>query len=244
MARKPERMLVTAALGAALLLAARVSAEPRVPVQEAEVAPPGRVVIGAKNFTESHLLAEMMALVIEAHTDLTVVRRTGLGGTLVCFEALTEGEIDLYPDYTGTGWSVVLKEEGAVPGPLQAFLHVRERFLELYDVEWLSPFGLNNTYALAMDAGRAEELGVHTISDLRAGQDPSCAFGFSVEYLNREDGWARLAPNTTTSSFASACAGSSTRSPTTRSWPASSTCVDAYTTDAQARALRPARPGR
>ena len=193
MAQRADRVFVAAALGAALVLAARVSAEPPAPPQGAEPAPSGRVVVGAKNFTESHLLAEMMALVIEAHTDLTVVRRTGLGGTMVCFEALREGEIDLYPDYTGTGWSVVLGETEKVDSALQAFLHVQERYRELWDVEWLAPFGPNNTYALAMDEGRAQELGVRTISDLRAHQD-EIRIGFSIEFMNRPDGWAGLAP--------------------------------------------------
>jgi osmoprotectant transport system permease protein len=152
-----------------------------------------RLVIGSKNFTESRILGEMLALVVEAHTDLEVEHRSGLGGTLVCFAALQSGDIDLYPEYTGTGWSIVLKEPGRISDPLRAFLHVETRYRELYDIEWLRPFGLNNTYALAMREDRAEALGVRTISDL-VPHGPDLDVGFSIEFINREDGWPGLGP--------------------------------------------------
>jgi len=153
----------------------------------------GRVVIGSKNFTESRILGEMMALLIESRTSLEVEHRSGLGGTLVCFEALRAGQIDMYPEYTGTAWSIVLKEEGRISDPLQAFLHVESKYRELYDLEWLQPFGLNNTYALAISEKKAEELGVHTISDLLP-YGPKLKAGFSIEFTSREDGWPGLGP--------------------------------------------------
>jgi len=151
------------------------------------------VVIGSKNFTESHLLGEMLALLVEANSDLTVEHRSGLGGTLVCFAALESGEIDLYPEYTGTAWSIVLKEPGRVADRLETFLRVQAAYRSRYDLEWLRPFGLNNTYALAMPEDRAEELGVRTISDL-ARHAGNLRAGFSFEFTNREDGWPGLAP--------------------------------------------------
>jgi osmoprotectant transport system substrate-binding protein len=151
------------------------------------------VVIGSKNFTESRILGEMMALLLEEHTDLAVEHRAGLGGTLVCFTALEGGELDLYPDYTGTGWSIVLKEPAKITDPLHAFLHVQEQYRERFDIEWLQPFGLNNSYALAMVGARADELGVRTVSDLRA-HAAGLTAGFSIEFMNREDGWPGLAP--------------------------------------------------
>ncbi|MGE3190971.1 MAG: glycine betaine ABC transporter substrate-binding protein, partial [Vicinamibacterales bacterium] len=155
------RRLALAAVVAAAVVAAGGGA-PAVTAQE----PAGTVVIGSKNFTESRILGEMMAILIEANTGLTVEHRSGLGGTLVCFTALERGEIDLYPEYTGTGWSIILKEPEKIADRLRAFLYVQNAFRERYDIEWLSPFGLNNSYALAMRESRAEALGVTTISDL------------------------------------------------------------------------------
>ena len=151
------------------------------------------VVIASKNFPESHLLGEIMKVLLEETTDLEVVHESGLGGTLICWEALRAGEIDLYADYTGTAWSIILKETERVSDPMQAYLGVQSRFRERYAVEWLAPFGLNNTYAIAMNEPLAAELGVRSISDLRA-HGASLRAGFSIEFVKREDGWAGLSP--------------------------------------------------
>ncbi|MFP5379063.1 MAG: glycine betaine ABC transporter substrate-binding protein, partial [Vicinamibacteria bacterium] len=152
-----------------------------------------RLVIGSKNFTESRILGEMLALLVEAHTGIEVDHRSGLGGTLVVFTAIERGEIDLYPEYTGTAWSIVLKETARIDDPLRAFLHVQARFRERYDLEWLPPFGLNNSYALALREDQAEALGVTTVSDLIP-HAPALRAGFSIEFVNREDGWLGLGP--------------------------------------------------
>ncbi|HUF49097.1 MAG TPA: glycine betaine ABC transporter substrate-binding protein [Vicinamibacterales bacterium] len=152
-----------------------------------------RIVIGSKNFTESRILGEMLALLIDEQTDLVADHRSGLGGTLVCFQALQNGEIDLYPEYTGTGWSIVLEEPGRIADPLRAFLHVQAEYRRRFGIEWLRPFGINNTYALAMREDRAEALGVHTVSDLRP-HAGSLRAGFSIEFMSRADGWPGLGP--------------------------------------------------
>jgi osmoprotectant transport system permease protein len=146
------------------------------------------LVVASKNFTESRLLAEILAQLIEARTDLDVEHKANLGGTAVCWEALLAGEVDLYVEYTGTAWAVLLKESGAIADPLQTFLHVQAESRRRFDVEWLPGFGLNNTYAMALDAQRAAEWGVTRISDLAKVGDRVRA-GFSVEFINREDGW-------------------------------------------------------
>ena len=148
--------------------------------------------VGSKNFPESRLLGEMMAQLIEARTGLEVEHRSGLGGTLICFEALKRGEIDLYPEYTGTAWAALLKETETVVDPMRAYFHVQSECRRRFDLEWLAPFGLNDTYALAMSADKARELGVETISDLvpLAGQ---LSAGFSFEFLERADGYPGLA---------------------------------------------------
>ena len=151
-----------------------------------------RIVVASKNFTESGVLGELMAQTIEAYTDLEVVRRFDLGGTMICWGALQQGEIDVYADYTGTAWAIVLKERGRIADPLRAYFHVRQRYLELYDVHWLDPFGLENSYALAMREDHADELGIRSISDLIPHQE-QLRGGFSVEFGDREDGWKGLA---------------------------------------------------
>lgn len=150
-----------------------------------------RIVVGSKNFTESNLLGEMIAQTLAAHTELEVEHARALGGTLVCWEALKTGEIDVYPDYTGTGWSIVLKEPGKITDPLRTFLHVQAQYRERWDVEWLQPFGLDNRYALALDPAKAAALDLRTISDLAA-RGTQLRAAFSIEFLNREDGWPGL----------------------------------------------------
>lgn len=151
-----------------------------------------RIVVGSKNFTESTVLAELMAQIVEEHTGLVVERRHELGGTSVCFEALFAGDIDLYPDYTGTCWATVLKRQERIVDPLRTFLEVETYLRREHDIELLPPFGLNNSYALALDAQRAEELGVETISQLEPYADQLEA-AFSIEFNDRADGYPGLA---------------------------------------------------
>lgn len=151
-----------------------------------------RIAIGSKNFTESGVLAEILAQTIEEHTSLKVERRLNLGGTMICWTALQSGEIDLYPEYTGTGWAALLGETSKVTDPLVTFLSVSRRFEDEFQIRWMEPFGLNNTYALAMPEANASELGIKRISDLLDHQSQLSA-GFSVEFGNREDGYLGLA---------------------------------------------------
>ena len=147
--------------------------------------------VGSKKFAESAVLAELMAQVIEARTDYVVERKLNLQGTMLCWEALRTGEIDLYADYTGTGWATILGRVDAAPDPLRTFFEVQRVCREQFDVHWLEPFGLNNTYALAMRADRAEELGIRSISDLRVHQRDLRA-GFGSEFGERADGYRGL----------------------------------------------------
>src|SRR5690606_8811481 len=86
------------------------------------------VVVGSKQFTESRILAEIIAQTLEAHTQLEVRRRSNLGGTALVFAALQRGEIDIYPEYTGTGWSVLLGRDTPIRDPLHAFISVQQAF--------------------------------------------------------------------------------------------------------------------
>jgi len=140
------------------------------------------IVVGSKNFTESYLLAEIMAQTLEGD-GRTVVRRFGFGGTKICFDALVAGEIDVYPEYTGTLHQVIVTGD-AGDAALRAGLHK-------LGVLMLPSFGFNNTYALAMSEERAAGLGIERITDLAA--YPELVAGYSLEFLNRPDGWPGLA---------------------------------------------------
>ena len=150
------------------------------------------LVIGSKGFTENRILAEVMAQLVRARTDLEVELADGLGGTLVVFAALREGEIDLYPEYTGTGWAVVLEEPRATGDALRTYLHVQQGYRRRFDIEWLPPFGFSNGYALAVRTPVAERLGLASLSDL-ARHAGELRAGVSHEFLSREDGWPGLA---------------------------------------------------
>ena len=141
------------------------------------------IAIGSKTFGESYLLGEIFAQLLEAE-GFEVERRFGLGGTLICTEALQQGEIDVYPEYTGTITQAILRSdipatEAAVAAPL-AHLGLRT----------LPALGFDNTYAIAVDGGRAEREGLATVSDLRGRADLVVAF--SNEFLERDDGWPGL----------------------------------------------------
>ncbi len=141
------------------------------------------IVIGSKNFGESYLLAEIAAQVLEAK-GFDVRRQLGLGGTLICYEALKNGEIDLYPEYTGTLSQAVLKLSG---NPDREQIN---RSLAPDGLELLAEYGFNNTYAIVVREALAEQLGLQAIGDLR-GQNLD--FAFSHEFLQRQDGWPGLA---------------------------------------------------
>lgn len=148
------------------------------------------IVIGSKNFTEQLILGDMMAMLIENRTDLTVERRFCLGGTMICHGALVNGEIDLYPEYTGTGLTAVLREQSTADSD-EVFDFVAREYRDRFDAEWLSPFGINNTYAIAVRAKDAKRHGWETISDLQSSAGDLSA-GFTAEFSERPDGYPGL----------------------------------------------------
>lgn len=150
----------------------------------------GVVTIASKNFTEQFILAELMAQMIEDRTDLTVDRRFNLGGTMICHGALTSGEADIYPEYTGTGLTSVL-EMDVISDPDEAYTTVRTAYPERFDLEWLEPFGFNNTYAITVRRKQAQEEGWETISDLEPHAENLVA-GFTGEFMERPDGYPGL----------------------------------------------------
>lgn len=139
--------------------------------------------VGSKKFTESVVLGELVRwLVVDAGEEAVHYRE--LGGTQLVYQALLQGEIDCYPEYTGTISEEILPGQGA-----STVSEIRSA-LESQGVGVSDPLGFNNTYALAMRRERAEELGIESISDLN--RHPDLTFGFSNEFLDREDGWKNL----------------------------------------------------
>ena len=129
------------------------------------------VVMGSKGFTEQYILAEIYRQLIEGQTRLRVVSRTGLGGTQICFDALRNGAIDFYPEYTGTGLLVILQPPAATLKtlPMQAdsvYAFVNREFASQYQLTWLKPLGFNNSYSLMMRRKQAKALGIKSISEL------------------------------------------------------------------------------
>ncbi len=134
--------------------------------------PPGTVTIGSKVFTEQYVLAEMLRQLIERRTTLRVAAKTGLGGTQICFDALRTGGIDLYPEYTGTGLLVILQPPQSVLDLLRGdrtavYDYVKQQFAARYQLDWQSPLGFNNAYALMMRNTQAQRLNIRTISELK-----------------------------------------------------------------------------
>jgi len=128
--------------------------------------------IGSKIFGEQYILASMYAMLIEGNTNLRVETKTGLGGTKICFDALTNNQIDMYPEYTGTGLLVILQTPQPVIKKFKGdkekiYDYVQQEFYKRYDLQWLKPIGFNNAYALMMRRAQSEKLHIRSISDLK-----------------------------------------------------------------------------
>ncbi len=141
------------------------------------------VAVGSKKFTESVILGEMVTSLARTH-GFQAEHRRELGGTRLLWNALLAGEIDVYPEYTGTLIREILHGQ-VLPTdvPLGSVLAKS-------GVALTPPLGFNNTYALGMRREAASRLGIHTIADLR--RFPDLQLGFTNEFLDREDGWQRL----------------------------------------------------
>jgi osmoprotectant transport system permease protein len=140
--------------------------------------------IGAKNFNEGYLLSEILAQLLEDN-GFQVDRKYNLGGTLICFEALKNREIDIYPEYTGTITEQILQSEQRIP-----LSELKMRMEEEFNLSISDPLGFNNTYALAILPETAKKYALDCISDLQ--RVPDLAFVFSYEFLKRQDGWKNL----------------------------------------------------
>ncbi len=141
------------------------------------------IIIGSKKFTESYVLGEIARRALN-DAGVAAEHRQGMGGTIILWQGLRGGQIDAYPEYTGTIGQEILKN-----GHQQSFQEIRDA-LGKFGVGMTEPLGFNNTYALVMRRSEAQRLGVRTISDLR--KHPQLRFGLTHEFLDRQDGWRPL----------------------------------------------------
>jgi len=140
--------------------------------------------LGSRNNTESIILSHIMGQLIEDQTDLDVLYKENLGGSSVVWNAMTNGHIDIIPDYTGTIVVTYYHEE---PGTAEETLEMTRRLVESDDIIAFNTFGFNNTYTLALDESKAEELGVVTFSDFAA-HSKEFTLGAVFEFIDRPDG--------------------------------------------------------
>lgn len=140
--------------------------------------------VGAKHFNEAYILGEMVSLILE-DGGYTVERNFGLGGTAISFEALKNGGIDVYPEYTGTIAAEILKGDLTL-----SLAQIKKQMKARFGMTVSAPYGFNNTYALLLKPELMEQLNVHKISDLA--RYPNLRVALSYEFMKRADGWGKL----------------------------------------------------
>ncbi len=154
-------------------------------------ASPQTLKIGSKNFTEQFIVAELYAAALES-AGFKVERKINLGTTLVAHEAVRTGAIDIYPEYTGTGLSAVMKAQGVTEtDPQKVYEMVRAHYEKEFKLTWLKPSGVNNGYAIIVRPETAREMGLKTLSDL-AKVAKKLKLGAGPEFGDRRDGMRGL----------------------------------------------------
>ena len=145
--------------------------------------------MATKPMTEQYILGSMMKTLIEKDTDLTVEVTEGVGGGTANIQpAMEEGEFDFYPEYTGSGWNEVLKEDGLYDESM--FDMLQDGYGEM-DMVWTGMTGFNNTYGLIVASDIARQFQLTKISDLAAVAD-QLTFGAEYDFFEREDGYDAL----------------------------------------------------
>lgn len=141
------------------------------------------IVVGSKTFTESVILGEIIKQIVQQQ-GLQVKYLSGLGGTRVLWNSLKKGELDIYPEYSGTLIQEIFSDK------IIDDLEELSEELQKYNIGMSRPLGFNNTYIIGMKKNLASKLKVANISDLR--RYPDLRFGFSNEFMDRADGWPSL----------------------------------------------------
>lgn len=147
-----------------------------------------RIIVGSKNFTEQVILAELMAQHLEDRLHVPVERRFYLAGSYIAHQAVLVDRIDIYPEYTGTALTAILKESPNWD-PNTVFNEVREEYEKRFHLTVTPPFGFNNSFAMVMRGDDAHKRGITKLSEAKA-YAPQWAFGCGYEFLERPDGYA------------------------------------------------------
>jgi glycine betaine/choline ABC-type transport system substrate-binding protein len=149
------------------------------------------IVVASKPTAEQYLLGEIIARLIEERTTIPVKRTFGIGGgTSNIHPAMLAGEIDIYPEYTGTAWLFVLKKQ-KISNPDTLFKALSDIYNKEYGLAWVTRFGFNNTFTLALPDTTALREGIKTISDL-APKSNRYNFGAEFDFFERDDGFSGL----------------------------------------------------
>jgi osmoprotectant transport system substrate-binding protein len=148
------------------------------------------ITVGSKNFTEQVILGEIVAQHLEHRLGRSVDRKLNLGGTMLAHQALVRGEIDLYPEYTGTALTTILKVS-PTSDPAAAIALVRAEYQTRFGLEWMNPLGFNNTFAMVIRGGEARKHKIATLSDARR-YSAGWTLGVGYEFQQRPDGLAGL----------------------------------------------------
>jgi len=152
-----------------------------------------RVIVGSKNFTEQVILGEIIAQHLENRLHQPVVRKLDLGGTLLAHQAMLAGDINIYPEYTGTAFTNILKRSG-VTDPVVVLDQVRTEYATGMHMDWLDPLGFSSTFAMTIRGEDARSRHLETLSDAAA--DPTgFTLGAGYEFLTRPDGYPVVAQN-------------------------------------------------
>jgi glycine betaine/choline ABC-type transport system substrate-binding protein len=146
--------------------------------------------VGSKNFTEQVLLGEIIAQHVSLRLSQRVDRKLNLGGTLLAHQALVKGDLDFYPEYTGTALTAILKLHLA-SDPAVVLARVRKEYQKRFNVLWLDPLGFNNTFAMVIRGEDARKYRIETLSDA-AGHANGWTLGVGYEFQQRRDGLAGL----------------------------------------------------
>ena len=151
------------------------------------------LVIGSKIFTENILLGELIALILEQNHGFKIKRKFNMGGTKLVFDALKAGSIDIYPEYTGTGYAMILKESQKL-SPDETYLFVKKEFLKRHQLVWSPPLGFENTYILAVRKSDSRFQKINSTSELE-GLDFPLQLASEHEFTERKDGWRLFSKN-------------------------------------------------
>ncbi len=149
-----------------------------------------KIIIGTKNFSEQLILGELIAQTLEKKTTLQIVRKFNLGGTFISHQAIVNGQIDIYPEYTGTSYVVILKQSKLTDAN-QVYNYVKAAYQQRYDIIWLKVFGFNNSNAIAVRKNFSKNNKVYAISSLTF-LAPHLTIGVPADFLDRPDGFLGL----------------------------------------------------